>query len=105
MGIYINPANETKEAFLLREAETVTTLKNYDDVEKEKIQVVLVDNGFFTAAGVVYNQREIQAFTSPDDRRAKQFFLIDRSILSIIALVISIISLVASVIMNNTRYK
>lgn len=82
MGIYINPASESKEAFLLREAETVTTLKDYSDVEPDKIQVVLVDNGFFTAAGVLYSQNEIQAFTSPTDNRPKQFFLIDRSKLS-----------------------
>ena len=33
--------------------------------------VCVVDNGPFTAAAYVYSERELQAFNSPDDWRAK----------------------------------
>lgn len=77
MGIYINPSNETKESFLLREATPIISLKKFEEVEEGKIQVCLVDNGFFTAAGVLYSQCEIEAFSNSGDSRPREYFVIE----------------------------
>lgn len=68
MGAYIDLANQTKEAWLRKNAIPVTsTPKTIDDVPGFLL-VCLVDNGPFTAAGIAFDERELQAFLSPDGR-------------------------------------
>ncbi len=78
MGLYLEP-NEEKESWLLANAEQVQ-LKDivYKDIDKDKVLVCLVDNFRFKAAGVVIDERELKAFTTPDDNRPKQWFLIHK---------------------------
>ena len=82
MGFYINPENESKEEFLRKNGKLIsqdefeTHLFTEEDTE---IPVCLVDNGFFTAAGIAYSPRELQAFTRPSDDRPKRFYLCDIS--------------------------
>ncbi len=80
MGYYINPPNETKEEFLEREA----SLLSDEDMgfslflDNDDALVCLIDNGIFTAAGVVYNVTEFHAFTDPTDPRPKRWYIIKR---------------------------
>ena len=43
--------------------------------------VCLVDNGGFTAAAIVYNEREFCAFTEETDIRSKKWFVISKNII------------------------
>ncbi len=82
MGEYINPPSESKEAFLERDGEPVgvSDLIGFD-FGGSKLPVVLVNNGGFTAAGIAYDRRELQAFLHPDPR-PKQWFLVEKEKLS-----------------------
>ena len=75
MGCYVNPKNESKEVWLEKHG-TVMPINidtSYNDYcEDECLPVILVDNGMFTAAGVAYDEREFQDFTSPMDLRPKR---------------------------------
>lgn len=77
MGLYINPPQESKEAFLDQYGRMITyrDFINFDFTTNE-VPVCLVDNGFFTAAGIAYNEREIKAFTDPSDHRLKEFWAV-----------------------------
>lgn len=75
MGWYINPEGETKEAFLRREGKEVKDI-DWIKIPQGQIPVVLIDNGFFTAAGIACSQDELHAFTLSDDPRPKTFYLV-----------------------------
>lgn len=77
MGLYINPPDMTKEEWLAKYAEeaTPTDLALTTYPLGDKVPVVLVDNGWFTAAGVMYSVRELQEFLDPFDSRPKKCFL------------------------------
>lgn len=79
MGSYINPYNETKEAFLDREGVLITknTATWHVDFNNELL-VALVDNGGFTAAAIAYDEGERNDFTSPDDLRPIKYYLVQR---------------------------
>ena len=84
MGCYVNPENETKEAWLEREGRPATqdeiiairegrVVENF--LAKGVLPVVVVNNGLFTAAGVLYSDREAIAFSDPTDYRPKSYFV------------------------------
>lgn len=75
MGYYINPPNETKEEFLQREGTKFSPIE-WKNVPDDSLPVVLINNGFFTAAGIAYSKRELEAFIVPADRRPKSFYLV-----------------------------
>lgn len=79
MGCYVDPPNETKEKFLEREGREVESdyiTQNYKQIkEKDKLPIVLVDNGPFTAAGVCYVEREFERFVRYDNS-PKRFFIV-----------------------------
>ena len=68
MGAYINPKNETKEDFLSREGTEITQQQAENEKYPGNMVVCLVNNGMFTAAGVAFNQSEINEFAAPDGR-------------------------------------
>lgn len=77
MGAYINPSDKTKEVWL---TENATEIPNgstitFDGLPEGQLPVCLVDNGLFTAAGIAFSPRELEAFTGPDDDRPKRFYL------------------------------
>ena len=76
MGCYVNPPNETKESFLEREGVKVSKI-SWDDAKDGILPVVLMDNGPFTAAGVCYSKRELEAFTDSHDYRPKKYYLVE----------------------------
>jgi hypothetical protein len=72
MGVYINPRGMEKEEFLLRHGQRV----NIDQavIEENRLPVCLVDNGMFAAAGVGYNEGELEVFKK-EDGRYKQWYM------------------------------
>ena len=48
--------------------------------DPDKAVIVVVDNGFFEAAGFACNQNEFDAFTDIYDRRNKWFLKMDRKL-------------------------
>lgn len=58
MGIYVNPANETKESFINREGTIVNENRITFDKTLETVYCVLYDNDEFTALQILYSERE-----------------------------------------------
>lgn len=77
MGAYINPMGESKESFLNREGIQLNKPPAWADCPYGYLPVVLMDNGPFTAAGIAYAERELRAFTLPDDFRPKKFYFVE----------------------------
>lgn len=80
MGYYIDPPDMSKEKWLIENAKpsTKSACEEWSDFSTE-VPVVLVDNGFFTAAGIAYDEREVNAFTQPDDKRSKVYFTVEKT--------------------------
>lgn len=80
MGYYINPREGTKEEWLEKHGEKFSGLMEADIIwaikEPDQSIVVLVDNGPFTAAGIAYSRKELEAFVHPDDYRPKYIYLV-----------------------------
>lgn len=76
MGIHINPRDMTKEEWLARHGTEVEPVWSLAD--PAKALVCLVDNGLFTAAGVILDDDEWVAITDPDDPRPRRWFLVER---------------------------
>lgn len=82
MGIYLNPKNMTKEAWLEQNAKRIIpgrlALGDFPEMwEKNERVVVLVDNGYFTAAAVAYSHDELRTFLNVRDKRPKTCFVLD----------------------------
>lgn len=78
MGYYVNPKNESKESFLQREGIVAPRIPKttWESVPKGFLPVALVNNGPFTAAGIAFCARELEAFTGLDDNRPRQLFMV-----------------------------
>jgi len=79
MGQYINPPDMTKERFL---HESGRRIKHPIEAAPDEFPVCLVDNGPFTAAGIAYDDREVEEFSKPTDHRPKAWFAVKRSLLT-----------------------
>lgn len=80
MGYYINPSDgSTKEQFLAKYGRKVGIEEVA--ITDTDLPVCLVDNGEFTAAGIMWCPQEVTAFTRPLDRRSKRFFMVPRVLL------------------------
>lgn len=81
MGCYIEPEDGDKVAWLLENAEKFGTDRIAPEPERvdqfgdDLRPVCLIDNGMFYAAGIAYNDRELEAFTYPDPRRKFWFWV------------------------------
>lgn len=82
MGFYLPGPNHGKAQYLIKEHGAVDfTLcrpQKFEEIPDDQALVVVVDNGPFEAAGLVYNSREFEEFTRPGDRRPRQFLLMER---------------------------
>ncbi len=76
MGCYINPANESKEAFLNRYGKR--DVSGQIQITETHVPVCLIDNGLFTAAMVFFHECEIEAMKHPSDRRPKTWYMVPR---------------------------
>lgn len=78
MGYYINPRDMTKEQWLMENNTGKTIIPPSTPVRiidgKKDVVICLVDNGGFTAAGVAFDDAELEAFARPNDLRAKIWF-------------------------------
>lgn len=72
MGYYINPPDMSKEQFLAQHGRRLDPDESFD-FKGDSLPVCWVDNGPFTAAGIAYDQREMDAFKHPDSRTKRWF--------------------------------
>ena len=80
MGNYIQakPGLTKAETLKALGAQEVFTIPaSYSAIPPGKKLVVLVDNVFFDAAGVVESERDFDEFTSPNDPRSRRYFLLE----------------------------
>ncbi len=80
MGYYINPKGISKEQYLEKHGETMSS-PSFRALDKTKALVCLVDNGRFTAAGICYSNNEFEAFNEASDDRPKRWFSVPKQIL------------------------
>jgi hypothetical protein len=78
MGFYVNPTNEEKEFFLDREGLEVPEA-DWENIPKDSVPVILINNGMFSAAGIAYDEDEYEVFTNKEDRRPKKIFIVKKS--------------------------
>lgn len=79
MGLYINPPKGTKEEWLTANGNLLGAKPPDAHKFGKDLVVCLVDNGLFTAAGVCYSQRELEAFSDPSDGRMKFWFMVSEA--------------------------
>lgn len=82
MGYYIETVGNHNKAQTICEQEPSAKLVSRAEAEAAMVKglgvVVVVDNGFFEAAAFAYSEREFEEFTRPEDRRPKQYVVMDR---------------------------
>lgn len=78
MGMYINPIDMSKEQWLGEHGFMIPQSEAPYALTDKTMPVCHVDNGAFTAAGIGFCKEEIEAFSQPDDRRPKQWFVVHR---------------------------
>lgn len=67
MGLYVNPEGESKEDFLAKHGQEITIFNALThDPARDKLAVLLIDNGSFTAAAILFSTREAQRFNRPN---------------------------------------
>jgi len=82
MGFYINPINSAgevdKETWLKQYATRIPRPENFDNVPEGKCVLCFVNNILFSALGIAYDKRELEAFNEHSDTRLKLYFLADK---------------------------
>ena len=74
MGVYIDPANGTKEEWLKKHGQKFLTFRwNY--LEAGELPVILVKNPAFTAAAIAFCEEEFDIFMNPRDERYKEIYI------------------------------
>lgn len=74
MGCYVNPPGEPVKEWLEREGREVPT--GEAKITSTELPVCLVQNPQFFAAGVGFDQRELEKFSDPSDHRPKRWFMV-----------------------------
>lgn len=80
MGHYINPPDKTKEQFLEEHAKSVALpiVNAYEynaDHHPTLVPICLIDNGHFTAAGVLMDATERRAFIEDGTGRPRKWYM------------------------------
>lgn len=82
MGLYLEPAIDKKDWLDQNGDLEIATVGvssiDYRAVPDTKVLVCCVDNGYFYAAAVAYNESEFIAFDHPDGR-PKYWYTVDKS--------------------------
>ena len=76
MGYYVNPTGQKKEQFLADRGVARQATFKWSDTPEGSLPVVLVDNGWMTAAGIIYSEEEFKAFTDPNDSRPRKIYTV-----------------------------
>jgi hypothetical protein len=82
MGYYIQAnGHHNKAKFIMDNygGMRVDPPASYSDIPEGMALIVVVDNGPFEAAGFCYDAREFEAFTSSNEKRRRDYLLMDRS--------------------------
>lgn len=79
MGYYLNPIACSKEQFLVDKAEKISEPIDLKGFASDEAAVILVDNGYFTAAAFMFNENELKQWQG--DYRPHQWFKIKRDVL------------------------
>lgn len=81
MSDYINPINESKEAFLSREAKEISRddFLAFPFTDSAKAILCLVDNLMFSACVVADDHEDAVHYAGTIDKRKKKYYLIDRA--------------------------
>ncbi len=79
MGLYVEPKGDKLE--WLTENGIMTTERGI--VKDDEFLVCCVNNGFFFAAGVAFDDREMRAFTNREDPRQKFWFRVSKKLLKV----------------------
>ena len=77
MGQYINPPDMSKEDWLAKYGQEVEPVFPLED--DSKALICLVENPFFTAAAVCFDQGEWDEFTRRDDPRPRRWFIVPKT--------------------------
>ena len=80
MGCYVNPPNESKEAFLEREGRAISVEEAV--ITNAEIPVCLFSNGAWTAAAVCDYDEELARFTDEVGARLISWYMVDAKKLS-----------------------
>jgi hypothetical protein len=78
MGYYINPPTETKEEFLKRVGTPVYTEPMWAEIPKDTMLVILIQNPYFSAAAILFEEKEFNAFMDPADTRQREYFYVPK---------------------------
>ena len=76
MGYYINPAEKSKEQFLIEKGTRLNKPPKWNEIPKGSLPVAFVDNGMFSAAAICYSESELAEFNSENDPRSKIFYMV-----------------------------
>jgi hypothetical protein len=85
MGKYLNtlptgnlPAKGKSAELLKNEGVSVINQipTNLREIPEDKSLICVVDNGYFEAAAFIYDQRELNDFSDPYDKRPKTWLLV-----------------------------
>lgn len=75
MGCYINPKDRSKEDFLAEHGTQMPIVKP-ELVPKDHVAVCWVDNGRFTAAGIAFDENEMESFLQDVQDRPHIWFIV-----------------------------
>ena len=81
MGIYIDlPAGVSLEYFLAANGIKATSQDMESLVDDPiRVGVCVIDNGFYYAPGIVFDQKEVKKYNSPHDTRPRKYYSVLRS--------------------------
>lgn len=83
MGYYIQTANQLRgKSLYIRNnygGEIISTPpSSFESIPEGKALIVVIDNGMFEAAGLVYSPEEFNTFVTGRDYRPRQYVLMDK---------------------------
>ena len=82
MGLYLEPEIDKQEWI---EENGKKGFVDFEDIPNNKVLICVVDNGFFVAMAVAFSEREVKAFSLPDDHRPKEWYLVNKEVVKPIA--------------------
>lgn len=83
MGYYIETdRTQHRAGWLVRywDGQIITKPKSFSEIPADKALIVVVQNGYFDAAGLCYSESEFEAFTDPTDPRPITYVLLDKEL-------------------------
>ena len=83
MGCYVDTDDGNKERWLEKHGIVVFPPIKLEDLPETHLFVCLVDNGAFSAAGVAYDEHELDAFIHPDGRRRTWFMVSKEDLMNV----------------------